>query len=89
MSREYGVLWSVFSVSNLLSVVFCMPLTATMHDTQVPMGIGHHFRGVVDVIERKAYEYKGNYGEKREEIAVPEVYRTQVDVRPAFQNMSA
>ena len=39
---------------------------------QLPIGAENEVRGVIDLITQKAYEFKGAFGEKIEEIPVPE-----------------
>ena len=38
---------------------------------QIPIGLEEHFRGVVDLLEKKAYEFEGEHGETVREISVP------------------
>lgn len=39
---------------------------------QLPIGADSTFSGLIDLIERKAYRFEGNFGEKIVEIAIPE-----------------
>lgn len=39
---------------------------------QLPIGLENNFTGVVDLIERKAYTFEGEHGEKVKEIPVPD-----------------
>jgi elongation factor G len=45
---------------------------------QLPIGAEADFRGVVDLITRKAYKFEGEHGEKVIEIPVPEAMREQI-----------
>lgn len=46
---------------------------------QLPIGAEETMRGVVDLIERKAYEFQGSFGEKILEIDIPEDMKEQVE----------
>ena len=46
---------------------------------QLPIGAENSFRGVVDLLEQKAYEFQGNYGEKVVEIPIPEEMKEEVE----------
>ncbi|MFO0858307.1 MAG: elongation factor G [Phycisphaerales bacterium] len=39
---------------------------------QIPIGLGHQHRGVVDLMTMKAYLFEGEHGEKMVEAAIPE-----------------
>ncbi len=52
---------------------------------QLPIGAEDNFKGVIDLIDRKAYEFKGEWGKEVEEVEIPddmkekvESYRTQM-----------
>lgn len=38
---------------------------------QLPIGAEEHFRGVIDVLEMKAFEFSGDHGERVDEIDIP------------------
>ena len=46
---------------------------------QLPIGAEDHLTGVVDLLERKAYNFAGNFGENINEVAIPEDMKDQVD----------
>ncbi len=46
---------------------------------QMPIGAEDNLSGVIDLIEMKAYEFKGSFGEKIEEIDIPENLKEQVE----------
>ncbi len=46
---------------------------------QLPIGAEENFTGVVDLIERKAYQFNGEMGEKVEEIPVPEDLKSKME----------
>jgi elongation factor G len=46
---------------------------------QLPIGAENSFRGVIDLLEQKAYEFQGSYGEKIVEIPVPEEMKEEVE----------
>ncbi len=46
---------------------------------QLPIGIEKDFNGVIDLIERKAYTFEGNNGEKITEIPIPENMKEKVE----------
>jgi len=50
---------------------------------QVPMGLESRHRGVIDVIDRKAYAFDGYKGSERTEIDVPPEFAEQVEVTRA------
>jgi elongation factor G len=39
---------------------------------QIPIGLGHQHRGIVDLMTMKGYIFEGDHGEKIKEIAIPE-----------------
>ncbi len=45
---------------------------------QLPIGAEEGHRGVVDLLHQKAYQFKGVYGEKIEEIPVPEEMKPEI-----------
>ncbi|MBI5415042.1 elongation factor G [Candidatus Peregrinibacteria bacterium] len=47
-------------------------LSPNTYAIQLPIGAEETFSGVIDVIERKAYRFEGEHGEKIVEIPVPE-----------------
>ena len=46
---------------------------------QLPIGAENNFRGVIDLIERKAYEFKGTNGEEVNEILIPDDMKDDVE----------
>ncbi|OGJ53807.1 translation elongation factor G [Candidatus Peribacteria bacterium RIFCSPHIGHO2_02_FULL_49_16] len=45
---------------------------------QLPIGSESDFRGVVDIVQQKAYTFEGEHGETRKEIPIPEDMKPQV-----------
>ncbi|PJC36583.1 elongation factor G [Candidatus Peregrinibacteria bacterium CG_4_9_14_0_2_um_filter_53_11] len=56
---------------------------------QLPIGFESSFDGVVDIIERKAYNYEGGFGETIKEIPVPEELKEQLEERRALLSEKA
>ncbi len=46
---------------------------------QLPIGAEKEFRGIIDLIERKAYTFEGAKGETKKEIEIPEDMKAQVE----------
>ncbi|MBU1987661.1 MAG: elongation factor G [Patescibacteria group bacterium] len=46
---------------------------------QLPIGADDNFKGVIDLIEQTAYEFKGVHGEQIEKIEIPEDLKNQVE----------
>ncbi len=46
---------------------------------QLPIGAEDAMRGVIDLLEQKAYEFQGQFGEKVVEIDIPQDMKEQVD----------
>ncbi len=46
---------------------------------QLPIGAENNHSGVIDLLERKAYEFKGNFGEQINEIEIPEELKNNVE----------
>lgn len=46
---------------------------------QLPIGVENDFKGVVDLVELKAYEFEGAHGETVKEVPIPEDMKAQVD----------
>lgn len=46
---------------------------------QLPIGAESNLRGVVDLLEMKAYQFEGNFGEKIVEIPIPEELKADVE----------
>jgi len=46
---------------------------------QIPIGAESEFTGIIDLVERKAYEFEGQMGEKVIEIDVPESHKAQME----------
>ena len=47
---------------------------------QLPIGAEERFRGIIDLVERRAYEWVGETGETYEEIPIPENMLQRVDL---------
>src|SRR5947208_9073062 len=47
--------------------------------TEIPIGVEHEFRGVVDLIDMKAFEYSGEGRGNSSEIAIPDELAAQAD----------
>jgi elongation factor G len=45
---------------------------------QLPIGAESEFVGVVDLIDKKAYKFSGEHGEKRDEVPIPEEMQSDV-----------
>lgn len=46
---------------------------------QLPIGAESTFSGIIDLVEQKAYKFEGQYGEKVEEIEIPEDLKGKVE----------
>ncbi|MCF7820671.1 MAG: elongation factor G [Candidatus Pacebacteria bacterium] len=46
---------------------------------QLAIGAENTFSGVVDLLEQKAFKFTGNFGENKEEIAIPEDMKANVE----------
>lgn len=46
---------------------------------QLPIGAESDFSGIIDLLEQKAYKFEGQYGEKVEEIEIPEDLKGKVE----------
>ena len=46
---------------------------------QLPIGAEETMRGVIDLLTQKAHEFKGNFGEKIDEIEIPEEMKDEVE----------
>jgi len=46
---------------------------------QLPIGVEEKMRGIIDLIQKKAYEFQGAFGEKIIEIEIPEEFNEQVE----------
>jgi len=46
---------------------------------QLPIGAENEHRGVVDLLKQKAYEFEGNFGEKMNEVEIPEDMKAMVE----------
>jgi elongation factor G len=46
---------------------------------QLPIGAENNFKGVIDLMSRKAMKFTGNFGEKIEEIEIPEDLKDTVE----------
>ena len=46
---------------------------------QLPIGVEDAHKGVIDLLTRKAYEFKGQHGEKMEEVDIPEDMKEKVE----------
>ena len=54
-------------------------LSVDARPIQLPIGAESTFSGVVDLIERKAYKFEGNFGEKIVEIEIPADMKDKVE----------
>lgn len=48
---------------------------------QLPIGAESDFAGIIDIIERKAYDFEGDFGVNIVEIAIPEDLKEKVEVK--------
>jgi elongation factor G len=64
-----------FRTLESLKAVFGQHVVAT----EIPIGSEHEVRGVIDLIDMKAYEYDGDGRENAREIPVPDELRTQAE----------
>ncbi len=46
---------------------------------QIPIGAEDTFAGLIDLLERKAFKFTGEYGQNREEIEIPEELKSKVE----------
>ncbi len=46
---------------------------------QIPIGAEESMRGVIDLLTRQAYEFQGNFGEKRVEVDIPEEMKEKTE----------
>jgi len=53
-------------------------LSPQAYAIQLPIGAEADFKGVIDLIEQKAYKFEGNFGEKMEEIEIPEDMQAKI-----------
>jgi elongation factor G len=56
-------------------------LTPNAVPLQLPIGLESNFRGVVDLLRLKAFEFHGDYGERIVEIEIPEDMKEDVNKR--------
>src|SRR3989344_4214745 len=56
-------------------------LTTRAIPLQLPIGLESEFKGLVDLLERKAYEFQGDHGERITEIPIPENMKKEVEER--------
>ncbi|MBI4085540.1 MAG: elongation factor G [Candidatus Liptonbacteria bacterium] len=54
-------------------------LTPNAFPVQLPIGSESDFRGVIDLLQRKAFEFQGEKGERVVEIPVPEGMKAEVE----------
>lgn len=54
-------------------------LTNNAVAVQLPVGIENDFTAVIDLVERKAFEFEGNLGEEIKEVAVPEDMKEKME----------
>ena len=50
---------------------------------QVPMGLEDALRGLIDVVERRAFTFEGKMGETIVEIPLPDEYQAEVEAKRA------
>jgi elongation factor G len=46
---------------------------------QLPIGTEESFSGIIDVLEKKAYKFEGNFGEKISEISIPDDMKSELE----------
>ncbi len=46
---------------------------------QLPIGAESELKGVIDLVEQKAWKFEGNFGEKMEEMEIPEDMKSKVE----------
>lgn len=51
---------------------------------QVPIGLGHQHRGIVDLMTMKGYLFEGEHGEKIKEIEIPE---DEIDIAKKYRTI--
>ena len=56
-------------------------LTPNAVTLQIPIGSEESFLGVVDLIEKKAFKFEGDFGERIVEIPIPEELKSEIDDR--------
>jgi elongation factor G len=56
-------------------------LTPNALPLQLPIGLESNFKGVVDLLRLKAFEFQGDYGERIVEIEIPEDMKEEVNKR--------
>lgn len=56
-------------------------LTPNACPIEIPVGIESGFSGIVDLIQEKAFEFHGNYGERVTEVPIPESLKEEVKKR--------
>jgi len=56
-------------------------LTLNAVPLQLPIGLESNFRGVVDLLRLKAFEFHGDYGERIVEVEIPEDMKEEVNKR--------
>lgn len=54
-------------------------LNPKAYAVQLPIGAEDDHRGIVDLIEQKAYEFEGNFGENIKEVDIPEDMKADVE----------
>jgi len=54
-------------------------LSKESYPIQLPIGAESELKGLIDIIEKKAYKFEGNFGEKIEEIEIPADMVEQVE----------
>jgi len=53
-------------------------LTPNALPVQLPIGLESDFRGVVDLLQEKAFEFEGEHGERLVEVSIPEHLKTEI-----------
>ncbi|MEK9180097.1 MAG: elongation factor G [Patescibacteria group bacterium] len=56
-------------------------LTPNAVPVQIPIGLEGAFRGVIDLLQKKAFEFQGEHGEHIVEIPIPESFSDEVKLR--------
>jgi len=54
-------------------------LTPNALPLQLPIGLENNFRGIIDLLENKAFEFHGDHGERVVEISIPDDMKSEVE----------
>jgi len=64
-------------------------LTPNAYPMQLPIGAESDFRGVVDLLQKKAFEFQGEKGERVVEIPIPEEMKADFEKHRRASRMAA